>query len=178
MLTVLTNLRSTKVLWLVEDNLRWKTSSKQGRRLRFGMFTILTNIWLTKVVYDRWTTNFGGRWPMVRDNFRWKTIFGGRRPFVEYDLWWKTTFDGRRLLVEDDLRPRTTNELKEIKKSWPKKFRWTHCFHTLRTTSTVQHFFLPGGWSLNLTHLVLFLFIYYYLPLNLYCFLHGEMDTR
>ena len=40
MLTVLTNIRSTKVLWLVEDNLRWETTfggdatSKQGTDMR------------------------------------------------------------------------------------------------------------------------------------------------
>ena len=40
MLTVLTNIRSTKVLWLVEDNLRWETTfggeatSKEGTDMR------------------------------------------------------------------------------------------------------------------------------------------------
>ena len=56
MLTVLTNIRSTKVLWLLEDDLWWKTTfigeanSKQGRRLRFGMLTVLTNIRSIKVL--------------------------------------------------------------------------------------------------------------------------------
>ena len=56
MLTVLTNIRSTKVFWKVEDDLWWKTTlggeatSKQGRRLRFGILTVLTNIRSTKVL--------------------------------------------------------------------------------------------------------------------------------
>ena len=49
MLTVLTNIRLTKVLWNGDDDLRWKTTSKQGRRLRFGMLTVLINIRSTKV---------------------------------------------------------------------------------------------------------------------------------
>ena len=61
MLTVLTNIRSNKVSWLVEDNLQWnlwwkmtisgEATSKQGRRLRFGMLTTLTNITSTKVLW-------------------------------------------------------------------------------------------------------------------------------
>ena len=49
-MTVATNIRSTKVLWYVEDDLWWKTTfggettSKQGRRLRFGIMTVVTNI--------------------------------------------------------------------------------------------------------------------------------------
>ena len=47
--SVLTNIRSTKVLLKVEDDLWWKTTfsgeatSKEGRRLRFGTLTVLTN---------------------------------------------------------------------------------------------------------------------------------------
>ena len=57
MLTVLTNIRSTDVSLQVENNLRWKMTfngeetSKQGRRLRFGMLTVLTNIRSTKVLH-------------------------------------------------------------------------------------------------------------------------------
>ena len=44
------------VLWLMEDNLRWKTTfsgeatSKHGRRLGFGMLTVLMNIRSTEVL--------------------------------------------------------------------------------------------------------------------------------
>ena len=73
---------------LVEDNIWWKTASKQGRRLRFGMLTVLTNIRPTKVLWlmedDLWRkTTFGGRQPLVEDELRWKTTFGGRQPSVE-----------------------------------------------------------------------------------------------
>ena len=57
MLTALTNIRSTMVLWYVEDDfsveddLQWKTTSKQARRLRFGMLTTLKNIRSTKVLH-------------------------------------------------------------------------------------------------------------------------------
>ena len=63
MLTALTNIRSTMVLWYVEDdfsvedNLQWKTTlsgeatSKQGRKLRFSMLTALTNIRSTKMLH-------------------------------------------------------------------------------------------------------------------------------
>ena len=82
----------------MEDNLWWKTifggeaASKQGRRLRFGMLTELTNIRSTKVLWIveddlQWKTTFGGRQPSVEDNLRWKMTFGGRRPLVEDKLW-------------------------------------------------------------------------------------------
>ena len=57
MLSVLTNIRSTKVLH--------HASCIAGRKLRFGMLTALTNI---------------------RCDGRWKTTFGGRQPTVEDDL--------------------------------------------------------------------------------------------
>ena len=56
MLTALTNIRSTMMSWYVEDDfsveddLQWKTTSKQGRRLKFGMLTVLTNTKSTKVL--------------------------------------------------------------------------------------------------------------------------------
>ena len=87
MLTVLINIRSTKELWLMEDDLWWKRTLG-GRR--------------PSVEDDfRWKTTLGGRRPLVEDTLWWKTIFSGRHPLVEEDLQWKTTFGGRRLLVED-----------------------------------------------------------------------------
>ena len=80
-----------------ENDLQWKTTfsgeatSKQGRRLRFGMLTVLTDIRSTKVSW----------W--VEDDLWWKITFSGRLPLVEDDLGWKTTFGGRQLSVEDDL---------------------------------------------------------------------------
>ena len=59
-LTALTNLRSTKVLWYVEDDLRWKTTFCGGRPSVEG------DLWLK--------TTFSGRQPSVEDNFWWKTI--------------------------------------------------------------------------------------------------------
>ena len=56
MQTVLTNIRSTKVSWQVDDDLWWKTNfggeatSKQGRKLKFGMLIVLTNIRSTKML--------------------------------------------------------------------------------------------------------------------------------
>ena len=102
MLTVLTSIRSTKVLHhahskilsqmfqrpLVEDNLLWKTTFR-GRH--------------PSVEYDlRWKTTFRGRRPMVEDVLWWKTSFSERRPSVE------DTFCGRRPLVEDNLQWKTT----------------------------------------------------------------------
>ena len=69
---------------LVEDDLRWKTTSVGRRPLEED------DLW--------WKTTFGGRRLLVEDDLRWKTTFGGRRPMVEDDLWWKTTFGGRRSL--------------------------------------------------------------------------------
>ena len=96
----------------------FKSTSKQGRRLRFGMLTVLANIKSTKMLWFveddlRWKTAFSGRWPSAEDNLWCKTTFCARRSSVEDDFWWKTTFSGRqpsvakdlwwRLLVEDDL---------------------------------------------------------------------------
>ena len=90
MLTVLTKIRSTKVLWLVEVNLPWKTMLG-GRQ---------------PLVEDdlQWKTILGGRLPVVEDNLQWKMTFSGRRPLMEDDLRWKSTFGGRKHLVEDNLR--------------------------------------------------------------------------
>ena len=60
---------------LVEDDLRWKTTSVGRRPLEK---------------------------PLVEDDLRWKMTFGGRRPSVEDDLWLKTTYGGRQPSVEDD----------------------------------------------------------------------------
>ena len=54
----------------------------EGRKLRFGMLTVLTNIRSTKVLV-------GGRQPSVEDTLRWKMTFSGRH------LRWKMTFGGR-----------------------------------------------------------------------------------
>ena len=82
-MTVATNIRSTKVLWYVEDDLWWKTTFggetafRQGRRLRFDMLTVLTNIRST-MCYGGWKMTFCGRRPSVEDNLCWKMTFGGR----------------------------------------------------------------------------------------------------
>ena len=65
---------------------RIKATSKQGRRLRFGMLTVLTNK--------------SGRRSLVEDNFWWRMTFGGRRSWVEDNLGWKTTFGGRHPSVD------------------------------------------------------------------------------
>ena len=54
MLTVLTNVRSTKVFWLVEDDLWWKMTFDRRCPL----------------IEDKlqWKTSFGGRKPSVEDN--------------------------------------------------------------------------------------------------------------
>ena len=76
MLIVLTNIRSTKVLWLMEDALQWKMTFG-GRR---------------PLVEDdlRWKMTFGGRRPLLEDDLWWKMTCGGKRPSVEDDVWWKT----------------------------------------------------------------------------------------
>ena len=75
MLTVLRNIRSTKVLHhascierrpSVEDDLPW-------------------------------TTTFGGRQPSVEGDLWWKTTFGERPPSGKDNLRWKATFGGRNL---------------------------------------------------------------------------------
>ena len=76
MLTVLTNVRSTKVLWQVEDDLRWKMTFGGRQHLAED------NLWLK--------TTFSGRWPLVEDRLRQKVILSGRRPSVKDDFWWKT----------------------------------------------------------------------------------------
>ena len=73
MLTVLTNIRSTKVLH--------HASCIAGRRLRFGMLTDLTNVRSTKALWKRWKTTFGGRRPTVEDDLHWKTTFNGKTSF-------------------------------------------------------------------------------------------------
>ena len=72
MLTDLTNIRSTKVLQQVEDDLWCKTNSKHGRRLRFGNIDCSHKYKINQGVTE-----------------------GGRQPSVEDDLWWKTTLSGR-----------------------------------------------------------------------------------
>ena len=66
MLTALTNKRSTKVLWQVEDDLWWKTTF-YGRQPSVEQ-------------------------PLVEENLQWRTTFGGRRLSLEDDLQWKMTF--------------------------------------------------------------------------------------
>ena len=93
-----------------------QATSKQGRRLRFGMLTALTNIRSTKVLHhascimhhassimhcrqeaEIWYVDCSHKYKMNQG-----VMVGGRRPLVEDNLKWKTTFVGRRLLVEDD----------------------------------------------------------------------------
>ena len=97
----------------MEDDLWWKTNFggeetyKEGKRLRFDMLTVLTNMRST-MCYGEWKMTFCGRRSSVEDNLWGKTTFNGRQPLVEDDLWWKTTFGGRGALVEDYLWWKTT----------------------------------------------------------------------
>ena len=76
MLTIL-----TKVLWLMEDDLLWKTTFG-GRQ--------------PSVEDDpRWKMTFGGRRPLEEDNLQCKMTFGGRQSSVGGDLWLKAIFCGR-----------------------------------------------------------------------------------
>ena len=74
MLTVLTKIRSTKVLWLMEDDL-WRKTTFGGRRP-----SIEEEL--------GWKTTFGQRQPSVDYNLRWKMTLGERQPSVEDDLQW------------------------------------------------------------------------------------------
>ena len=103
MLTALNNIRSTMVLWYVEDefsvedDLQWKTTSKQGRRMRFFYVDFSQEYKIDQgVLVD-------GRRPLVKDDLWWKTTFGGRQPSVEDNLLWKTTFRERQPSMEDNL---------------------------------------------------------------------------
>ena len=96
MFTVLTNIRSTKVLWLVEDGLWWKTTLVEDD------------------IHQK--TTFGGRQPLVEDNLWWKATFSGKQTWVEDDLRWKMTFSGRHPLVvtpplDSDIRTEPKAEL-------------------------------------------------------------------
>ena len=93
MLTALTNLRSTKVLWYMEENLRWKTKFSGRRPLMEDDL--------------RWKTTFGKRQPSVEDILWWKMTFGGRHPSIEYNLRWKTSFGGRMFAYHTILYPFT-----------------------------------------------------------------------
>ena len=110
MLTVLTNIRSTKVLWkdghhqittffivhkfgsqkfLPDRNLaRNHHKTLQMRSLRWMRFT------KAKYLEDDllWKKTFGGRQPLVEDNLQQKTIFSGRQPSVVDDFQWNATF--------------------------------------------------------------------------------------
>ena len=68
MLTCLINIRSPMVLWLVEDNLWWKTTLG-GRQIRVEEPLVETTL--------------VERQPWVEDDLRWKMNFGGRRPSVD-----------------------------------------------------------------------------------------------
>ena len=80
MLTVLTNIRSTKVLLNPILNL------------------IQAEIWYVDCSH-KYKINQGvmvsERRPPMEDDLWWKTTFGGRQPSMEDDLWWKMTFGGR-----------------------------------------------------------------------------------
>ena len=98
MLTVLTNIRSIKVLWQVEDELWWKMTFG-GRRpqVEGDICQKMTFNERRPSVEDdlQWKMTFGERQPLMKDGLQWKTIFVGRRPMEEDDLWVKTTFSGR-----------------------------------------------------------------------------------
>ena len=137
MFTVLTNIRSTKVLWLVEDDLRWKTTF--GGRWPSVEDSLL---WKQPSVEDDvdddiwYRTTFFWRWPSLEDNLWWKTTFGRRQPSVEDDLWWKATFSGRPPSVEDDLYWKTS--LVEYNLCWKMTFggRWPSVEHDLQWKMT------------------------------------------
>ena len=103
---------------------KFQATSRQGRMLRYGMLTVLTNRTSTKVLWQDGHHSWDGhhpitifstvhefgpkkflldnlQWktPLVEDKLQWKTTFGERQLSVEDDLWWKTTFTGRRPLV-------------------------------------------------------------------------------
>ena len=92
------------IFCLVRLSKKCYATSKQGRRLRFGILTVLTNIsgGRPPSMEDdlRWKTTFSGRRTSVEDTLRWKTTFGERRPSVEDNLLWETTYGGRKPLVE------------------------------------------------------------------------------
>ena len=82
-----------------------KATSKHGKRLRFGMLTVLRNIRSTKMLHPAsCMMHDGGRRPSVEDDLWWKMTFDGKRPLVEDNLRWKMTFGGRRPSVKDNLR--------------------------------------------------------------------------
>ena len=73
MLIALTNIGSTKVLHhalCIMHHASYATS-KQGKRLRFGMLTVLRNSRSTKVLHP-------ASCMMVEDDLQWKTTFSGR----------------------------------------------------------------------------------------------------
>merc|ERR1711954_55144 len=107
------------VLWYVEDEfwvedtLQWKTTSKQGRRMRFFYVDFSQEYKINQgVLVDGgrplveddlwWKTTFGEEQPSVKDDLWWKTTFGGRQPLVKDNGWWRITLGRRRPLVEDD----------------------------------------------------------------------------
>ena len=66
MLTVHTNIISTKVLWLMEEDLQWKTTLGERQPSVEG------DLW--------WKMTYGGRHPLVEEDLWWKTkmTFCGR----------------------------------------------------------------------------------------------------
>ena len=113
MLTVLTNIRSTKMLHYASCIMHcrqeaeiWYVDCSHKCKMNQGVMVGGRR----PLVEDDllWKTTFGGRRPSMEDDLRWKMTFCGRRPLVEDDLWWKTAFDGRRPLVEDNLWWKTT----------------------------------------------------------------------
>ena len=69
MLTAPTNIRSTKGLWQVEDDLWWNTPYGGRQTL------VEDNLW--------WKTTFGGRQHLVEEDLWWKTTFSGRQPSLD-----------------------------------------------------------------------------------------------
>ena len=85
-------------------------TSKQGRRQRFGMLTVLPNNRSTKVLWklEDDLPICGGRRPYVEEDIPWKKTFRGRQPSMQGELWWQATFGGRRTSLEDDLQWKMT----------------------------------------------------------------------
>ena len=48
---------------------------------------------------NMWKTTFGGRQPLVEDDYWWEMTFGGRTPFVEDDLWWKIAYNNKLMMI-------------------------------------------------------------------------------
>ena len=81
------------------------TNTPHSQELNVSNNTEVNCPFLTK---HWWKPTFGGRRPLMKNNFWWKKTFYGRWPLMENDLWQKTSYDGSKPLMEDALWWRTT----------------------------------------------------------------------